>query len=185
MISINYLFWTFVILFAIIGGMRGWAKELLVSFSVILTLAFLHLMERYIPFIQIMVPGTDPSTIKTLFWIRISILVTLVFFGYQTVAISRLSSKAVREKLQDTLLGIFFGALNGYLVVGSIWYYLDAANYSFAYFIHPATLPVDIGGPITAAIDKIMPYLPPHLLGEPAIYFAVILAFVFVLVVYI
>jgi hypothetical protein len=30
-----------------------------------------------------------------------------------------------------------------------------------------------------------MAYMPPHLLGEPGIYFAVILAFIFVIVVFI
>jgi hypothetical protein len=39
MMSIIYVFWMYVVLFAIIGWMRGWAKELLVSFSVILSLA--------------------------------------------------------------------------------------------------------------------------------------------------
>ncbi len=39
MMSIVYLFWMFVILFGIVGLMRGWAKELLVAFSVILALA--------------------------------------------------------------------------------------------------------------------------------------------------
>ena len=42
MMSIVILFWMFVILFAIVGWMRGWAKELLVSFSVILALALNH-----------------------------------------------------------------------------------------------------------------------------------------------
>ncbi len=36
MVSLIVIFWMYVILFAIIGGMRGWAKELLVTFSVIL-----------------------------------------------------------------------------------------------------------------------------------------------------
>jgi len=31
MMSIIYVFWMYVLLFAVIGGMRGWAKELLVS----------------------------------------------------------------------------------------------------------------------------------------------------------
>ena len=34
MMSLAIVFWMYVILFAIIGGMRGWAKEILVSFSV-------------------------------------------------------------------------------------------------------------------------------------------------------
>ena len=34
MISIIYVFWMYVILFGVIGAMRGWAKEMLVAFSV-------------------------------------------------------------------------------------------------------------------------------------------------------
>lgn len=36
MISILSVFWMFVILFGLIGAMRGWAKELLVIFSIVL-----------------------------------------------------------------------------------------------------------------------------------------------------
>ena len=39
MMSIVYLFWMYVILFGVIGSMRGWAKELLVAFSVVTALA--------------------------------------------------------------------------------------------------------------------------------------------------
>jgi hypothetical protein len=35
------------------------------------------------------------------------------------------------------------------------------------------------------AVQNLMTYMPPHLFGEPAIYFAVILCFIFVIVVYI
>ena len=36
-----------------------------------------------------------------------------------------------------------------------------------------------------AAVQSLMTYMPPSLLGEPGIYFAVILCFIFVIVVYI
>ena len=49
MISIIYVFWMYVCLFAVIGWMRGWAKELLVVFSVILALALTHVIRKYIP----------------------------------------------------------------------------------------------------------------------------------------
>ena len=45
MMSIVYIFWMYVILFAVIGAMRGWAKELLVAFSVITALAVILLLE--------------------------------------------------------------------------------------------------------------------------------------------
>src|SRR6266540_7444614 len=176
MMSIVILFWMFVILFAIVGWMRGWAKELLVSFSVILALALNHVLRRYIPIAQ-----TLPETDVSLFWVRTIILIVLVFFGYQTVvSIPHLASRAARERLQDTLFGGILGGVNGYLIAGTILYYLSAANYPFEKVISPPTDPA-----IAETVNKMMLYMPPQLLGEPGIYFAIILAFIFVLVVYI
>ena len=39
MMTLTAVFWMYVILFGIIGGFRGWAKELLVIFSVLLAIA--------------------------------------------------------------------------------------------------------------------------------------------------
>ncbi len=176
MMSIVYIFWMFVIIFGIIGWMRGWAKELLVSFSVILALALNHVIRRYIPLAQSL-PETDIS----LFWVRIIILLVLVYFGYQTViSIQHLASKAARERLQDTLFGAILGAINGYLVVGTILFYMHIADYPFEKVI---SKPVD--PTLLATVNNMMLYMPPQLLGEPGIYFAIIIAFVFVLVVYI
>ena len=49
MISILVVFYLFIFLFAVMGAMRGWAKELLVIFSVILALAFIAMLETLIP----------------------------------------------------------------------------------------------------------------------------------------
>ena len=46
MMSLAIVFWMYVILFSVIGAMRGWAKEILVSFSVILALSFIALLEH-------------------------------------------------------------------------------------------------------------------------------------------
>ena len=176
MMSIIYVFWMYVFLFAIIGWMRGWAKELLVAFSVILALALNHVIRRYIP-LAANLPETDAS----LFWMRTIILVVLVYFGYQTVvSIPHLAAKSRTEKLQDTLFGAFIGGINGYLVAGSILYYVHIADYSFQNVIIKPTDPT-----LLQQVNEMMLYMPPQLLGEPGIYFAVILAMVFVLVVYI
>jgi len=176
MMSIVYVFWMYVFLFAVIGWMRGWAKELLVAFSVILSLALNHVIRRYIP-LAANLQETDGS----LFWVRTVILITLVYFGYQTViSIPRLAARAVRERLQDTLFGAFLGALNGYLVAGSILYYIHVGGYAFQKIITAPTDPL-----LVQQVNQMMLWMPPQLLGEPGIYFAIILAFVFVLVVYI
>ena len=176
MMSIVYLFWMYVILFAIVGGMRGWAKELLVSFSVILALALNHVLRRYIPLAQSL-----PETDKSLFWVRVLILLVLVYFGYQTVvSIPHLASRAARERLQDTLFGVILGAINGYLIAGTVLFYMHIADYPFPTIISKPADPT-----LLQTVNQMMLYMPPQLLGEPGIYFAIILAFVFVLVVYI
>jgi len=175
MVSLTFTFWMFVILFALIGMMRGWAKELLVVFSVILALMFNFLLRRYMP-----VVSEFPENDQSLFWIRSLILIVLVFFGYQTVSLPRFAGKVAREKLQDSILGFVFGTLNGYLVVGTLWFYLDQAAYPFPYIQAP-----DPTTEMGMAAINLLQTMPPRLLGEPAIYFAVALAFIFVLVVFI
>jgi hypothetical protein len=166
-------------LFSIIGAMRGWARELLVAFSVILALFIISVIERFIPFVSRTLAQAPP----TLFWLRTSIILMLVFFGYQTPNIQRLAGNArfARERLQDILLGVFLGALNGYLVVGSIWFYMNDAAYPF-----PNLISAPPPGDVADTTARMMALMPPQLLGDSsAIYFAVALAFAFVLVVFI
>lgn len=183
MISVVVLFWLFIILFAIIGAMRGWAKEMLVSFSAILALFFITIFFRYIPFVNQILQESG----KLLFWFEMIIFIPLVFFGYQSPNLARLSgqNRFARDRLQDILLGVFIGALNGYLIAGSIWYFMDAAGYPFPNFISAPT------GDVLTATNNMMPMMPPELLGvvgttnTTAIFFAVALAFAFVMVVFI
>jgi uncharacterized membrane protein required for colicin V production len=175
MMSIVSFFWLSVFLFAMVGWMRGWAKELLVSFSAILALALIFILRKYIPFVRDM-----PSDDVTLFWIETITMLILVYFGYQTITLTRLAGKAAREKIQDSLFGFILGGFNGYLIVGSILYWMYEADYPFPKFMTPPTDPA-----VVETVNKMMAYMPPVVLGEPGIYFAIILAFIFVLVVYI
>lgn len=178
MVSLTFVFWMYVVLFAIIGAMRGWAKELIVSFSVILALTFITLIQNYIPFVRDVLPKNSIN----LFWIRTVILLLIVFFGYQTPNIPKFIGKFTRERFQDSLLGIFLGGINGYLIAGSIWFFLYQAQYPFVMI----TDPLNSGIPqVVDTANNLIGYLPPLLLGVPGIYFAVVLAFVFVLVVFI
>jgi hypothetical protein len=178
MVSVIIIFWMFVVMFGIIGAMRGWAKEFLVTFSVILAIFFISVLEIFVPFIRDVLsigPGAP------LFWLRLGITSVLVIFGYQTPNFSKFSesNRFAREKLQDIMLGLFLGLFNGYFVMGSVWYYLNAAAYPFPTVISAPT------GDLLAEVEKYMVVLPPAILGTPTIYFAVAIAFAFVLMVFI
>ena len=38
MMTLVFTFWLCVVIFGVVGAMRGWAKELLVTFSIVLAL---------------------------------------------------------------------------------------------------------------------------------------------------
>jgi uncharacterized membrane protein required for colicin V production len=176
MVTLDAFFWMLVFIFAIVGLMRGWAKEVLVSFSVVLGLFIITLLQQFEPGI-ITALSTNNST--TLFWFRILLIGVLVFFGYQTPNITRLAAtnRFVREKLQDSLLGLFLGAVNGFMIVGTMWFFLNAAQYPFPSIISPPA-------PDSNAA-QLLALMPPEWLGIPVIYFAIALAFIFVLVVFV
>ena len=136
MVSLTFLFWLFVLLFAVIGATRGWAKEILVTFAVVLSIFLITIIEKFAPVITDAVANGGASGT---FWLRFVIIVGLVFFGYQSPNLPRLSEspKFVREHLQDTLLGLFLGVVNGFLIFGSIWYFMHQANYPIDYIAAP------------------------------------------------
>jgi HAMP domain-containing protein len=112
--------------------------------------------------------------------IRSVLLVLLAFFGYQTPHIRALQPKMVREKLEEVILGLFMGVLNGYLLVGSLWFYLHQAGY-------PSNLivPAEEGSALAQQIGQMVQYMPPVVLAIPQVYFAVGVVFVFIIVVFV
>jgi len=178
MIAIIIAFWALIILFAVMGSIRGWAKELLVIFSVILALALIAILETLIP----VVSDTLAANQNLRFWVRTGILLLMTFFGYQSPKISLLARASERrDQIQDTLLGLILGAVSGYMVVGSLWYFINDVGY-----FPPAILAPTNATPLGQSALRMLQWLPPAFLWNgPIIYIAVVLAFIFVIVVFI
>ncbi len=179
MVYLNFIFFCFVILFAVIGAMRGWAKEMMVTASVVLGLFIITVLETYVTGLTqtFAEPGSTGQ-----FWMRVAIIGILAFFGYQTPNLPKLGGdRFARERLQDSLLGVVLGALNGYLIVGSIWYFLAQANYQAIAYIIPPDATTAQGQEAL----KMLSFMAPAWLGVPYIYFAIALSFIFVIVVFI
>jgi len=174
MMSLTAVFWMYVILFGIIGGFRGWAKELLVIFSVLLAIAIDTVLLTYVESVRIIMTARPGIT---QFALRAGLLLALAYFGYQSPNLPAFhGGKFAREKLQDFMLGVALGLVNGYFIAGSVWYFMNQANYPLPYVQAPLDL---------SQTDIYMKYMPPVLLGIPNIYFAIIAAFVFVIIVFI
>ena len=108
----------------------------------------------------------------------------MVFFGYQSPRITRLAKAAEkRDRIQDLLLGLIMGAVSGFMVIGTIWSYADLAGYPVFASYMTAPSAQQVGG---AAALRIIQILPPLWLGKPPnIYIAVVLAFIFVIAVFV
>jgi uncharacterized membrane protein required for colicin V production len=179
MMTLTFAFWLFMFIFATIGAMRGWAKELMVTFSMILALFIMAVVEKWVPFAS---EFFKPPNGTLEFWVRSILIIILVFFGYQTPNLPKFSgTRFARERISDSLLGFFIGALNGFLIVGALWFYLDQSQYPYANMISPP----DPKTPMGQAALRMLPYLVPHWLGVPAIFFALAVACIFVVVVFI
>lgn len=172
MIPINIVFWGFVLIFGLMGALRGWAKEILVSCSVIVALFLRLVLSKYVPFVReflISRPSLDQ------FYIYSGLVVFMAVVGYAGPTVSaRLAGKAVRESLQDILLGSIIGVLNGYLIVGTIWYFLHSAQYALWGMQTPAP-----GSPAEVIATK---YLILAWMSDPLLMIIVALSFVFVLI---
>jgi hypothetical protein len=168
MMNLTTIFWLFVFMFALIGATRGWAKELLVSFGMILAIFISTVIEVFLPGIKATLEGNGGAG---LFWFRTAM---------PNIPKLAANNRFARERLQDMLLGAFIGGLNGYLIFGTIWFYLSLAKYPYGWVVPPVP-----GTPAGDAALQLMAILPPVWMAPPVIYVAIALAFVFVLVVFI
>ena len=177
--SLLYIFWSFVILFSIVGVMRGWGKEIVVTFCAIVGLAIIALFRRYVP----MIADLPPTNIS-LFWFQTIVVTVLVYFGYEIVNLPYLATRTTeagqtRDRLASSLFGSVLGAFNGYLLVGSIILYIAAADFPFPRFVARPSDPS-----IVESINEMLELMPPSVLSEPGIYIAVIFSFLLITVIF-
>lgn len=177
MVSLTVLFGMSITLFGIIGAMRGWAKELLVTSAIVLGLFINAILNTYVEPYRTMLSLQSPGT-QLLF--RAGLISLLAFFGYQTPHIRALQDKVAREKLEEILLGLVLGLLNGYLLAGSTWGYLHELEYPTSLVLQP-----EAGSVLAQQFESIVQYLPPSLLPVPQVYFAVGVIFVLIIVVFV
>jgi hypothetical protein len=173
MIALVIVFVVFLFFFGLIGASRGWAKEVLVIASVILALAMITLLEDLLKLDQII------KNDVIWYWIRMIILVTMVLFGYQSPKVPRISKATEkRGQIGDWLLGFLMGMISGYFVIGTAWYFSNAANYPlFAPYIRPPA------ANFAELTQTVMGILPPTWLDTPlTVFISVVVIFVFVII---
>ncbi|MCU0512225.1 MAG: CvpA family protein [Anaerolineae bacterium] len=185
MIELIVLVWLLVGFFGYVGALRGWTKELISMAGIVLALFGLFQFDTLIRRTLLAAVAPDVR-----FYIQTVLFLLVVFFAYQTRALvggdatRARSGSDGRDPLQTKVLGILAGAINGYLIAGTIWYLMDINR-------TPAGLyPLDpfvIAPPAATASASAIPNLPLYLLtsnGASAdlLSLAVIVLFIIVLI---
>lgn len=127
MIELSVLVWSFAAFFAYVGSLRGWTKEIISLSGVVLALFALYQFDDVLRgTLFIALPNDQKFLLQTI------IFLVIVFFAYQTRAIVGAEATAPRgrgdsgrDPLQAKVLGGLVGFLNGYLIAGTVWYFLD------------------------------------------------------------
>jgi hypothetical protein len=175
MIELSAILVMMTAFFGIIGYLRGWNKELISMAGIILGLFALFQFDNLLRGSILRGVALDQ-----VFFIQTAIFVAVVFFAYQTRALGR-AARDGRSNLQESLLGALVGLINGYLIWGSIWYFMDINSYPLA----PAVIAPAPGTSSAQALQM----LPLVLLGGGVngngdlLAVAVIVLFLFVLIV--
>ncbi len=127
MISLHTLFWLMIVMFGAIGMLRGWTKEIVATSGLVLSL-FAQLWFGYL--LVGVLAGNSQDAMKTQFYIRAFGHIIFAFFAYQGPTMVRPASggrvgERARGTIQASLLGFIVGGLNGYLIVGALWSFLE------------------------------------------------------------
>lgn len=126
MIQLSSFLWFCIILFGLVGYLRGFNKEAIALAGIILGLFTIVQFESF--FEQL---GSGAG-LAQIFYLKSIFLIAIAFFAYQTPAERFIKGRSQRDNWQNRLLGGAMGAFNGYLVFGSLWYFMDQLQYPLA-----------------------------------------------------
>jgi len=148
----------------LIGMARGFLKELGVTMVMMFMLFFLSQFE---PFLntginRVLAAGTRYVALQNhdllKCWFFISVIIATAFVSYEGETLA--FGGQLMAGPQRIILGALTGALNGYLIVGTIWFYMDKFGYPITWLGFSADK-------LSSLAKGILPFLPIPFLGQP------------------
>lgn len=137
MIDLLLLYVILVVFFAMVGYLRGWQREIITMFGLVGGVAMLQRFAFEI--LQLFGMVAEPNSAQAVLQetrrsqvlFQVVIFVLIAFFSYQIVGALavRVSGGKLAERLRASLerriIGLLFGSINGYLIVGTFWAFLE------------------------------------------------------------
>jgi len=150
MIQISFFVWMLAAFFGVLGYLRGWQKEGIATAGIVLVTFAIFQFDAFFRTIFFAFNS------EQLFLTQFLVFIVVVFLVYQARQIGG-GGRRDNDDVQEGLIGALAGALNGYLIGGSIWYFLDINEYPFEQYI---TAPA-----IGSQTDQMLGIMPMMFLG--------------------
>lgn len=130
MVPIELVWFIIVLLFGLIGIVRGYLRELGVTTVMVVALYGIITFEgRVMPLVLRFLPGAgSPSGVAWQSWLWTVGLIFAAFISYHGDTLAFQGKQPSRGTLA-VFLNCCSGLVNGYLIAGGIWFYLDRLNY--------------------------------------------------------
>jgi hypothetical protein len=126
LIDLSAFMWILAGFFGLIGYLRGWDRELVVTAAIVLTS---FMLMQFDSLLRTILPGVGSGQ---MFFIQLAIFFAIIFVVYNS---RNLAVRIEGRNIQSGILGIVVGALNGYLIGGALWYFLDINQYPLDQFL--------------------------------------------------
>ncbi len=120
------MMWILAAFGSVIGFLRGWNREVIALAGVMLGAFFLFQFDSVLRGTILLRFSRDQ-----VFFIQAGIFLLIVFFAYQNRSFTG-EGRESENRLQSEILGALVGAVNGYLIGGTLWYFLDVNEYPFS-----------------------------------------------------
>lgn len=129
MVQLYSMLWLSALFFGIIGVLRGLRREVVSLAGIILATFALYQFDPILRGVFLASVPRDQA-----FFVQIFLFGAVVYFAYQSRSFvaPRAAGGPRNSRFQDAILGGLMGALNGYLIWGAVWYFLDINDYPFS-----------------------------------------------------
>ncbi|MEN6479672.1 MAG: hypothetical protein ABFD20_08550 [Anaerolineales bacterium] len=163
MAPIEVLFGALVLMFGLVGLVRGFLRELGVTMVMVFTLFFLNLVDELVAKgaarLAEAIGGQSSPEQVALYTCSVYLLVIIAvaFASYQGETLS--FAGGVPRGALGVVLSLLTGLVNGYLIVGSLWYYMDKFDYPLKWLGFSTAQ-------LSPLATKLLPLLPTAFLGQ-------------------
>jgi hypothetical protein len=172
MLPLEIVFFLLIIIWCIVGSVRGFSKEVGATIAIVLAMCVLlffgpkmimfmnkilaGLFGKSIPTVET-APGTQPMcpySTPEQFWFYTLLFTTIVYIGYQGATLALPTELGAAPR---TIMGMLIGAINGYFIAGNLWWFL---HYCAKYNLPTIGITPANAGMLDATAQKIVTMLP-------------------------